>query len=242
MKDAVAIIPARGGSKRIKNKNIREFAGVPIIAHSIRAARESGEFARVIVSTDDDKIASVALEYGAEVPFRRPPALSDDHTATAPVLCHALDFLSREGSSFPYFACIYATSPFIRADDLKYGLDMLRRGICRSAFSVTTFAFPIFRGLRLTEEGQVSFVWPEHAVTRSQDLPETYHDAGMFYLFQSSAFLELAKKDPPDQMPIIMPGAMPVILPRTRVQDIDTPEDWEFAENLFQVLSLRGEM
>lgn len=229
----VAIITARGGSKRIPGKNYKKFAGKPMIAWPIEAAKKSGVFERIIVSTDSDEIARVALEYGAEVPFRRPAELADDLTPTAPVLAHALEWLCANGTEPQYLCCLYPTSPFVRPDDLKRGLEILKESGAPCAQSVTTFDFPILRAFKQMPDGSLAFNWPEHEMTRSQDLPEFYHDAGQFYWFRVSDFQE--------QKRLVMPGARPVVLPRKRVQDLDTPEDWEAAEMMAQALGLESE-
>jgi len=224
----IAIIPARGGSKRIPGKNIKLFAGKPIIAYSIEAAKASGVFDRIIVSTDSDEIAQVASAYGAEIPFLRPQELSDDHTPTAPVIAHAIQWVKDRGDSPEFACCIYATAPFVRPEFIKQGYGTIVTYNVASVFSVTTFSFPIFRSLRITDEGTLAMFWPEHELTRSQDLPEAYHDAGQFYWLKVDAFLASSKMYTSD--------AMPVILPRYLVQDIDTPEDWVTAEKMFQAL------
>jgi pseudaminic acid cytidylyltransferase len=227
----VAIIPARGGSKRIPDKNIRLFDGLPIIAHSIRAARDSALFDRVVVSTDSDAIAAVAREHGAEVPFVRPAHLSDDHTGTLEVIQHALAAL---GEPFDFACCLYATAPFIDPRYLQEGIRKLEAHSEKSfAFSVTTFAFPVQRALYLTADGGLDALYPEHRLTRSQDLPETWHDAGQFYWGRSDAWL---RGDT-----IFSPRSMPVVLPRHLVQDIDTPEDWRRAELMFAALKASGD-
>lgn len=224
----VAVIPARGGSKRIPRKNIRPFCGKPMIAWSIEAACASGCFDRVVVSTDDDEIAAVGEQYGAEVPFRRPEALADDHTGTVPVVAHAIESLRGDGVRPDAVCCLYATAPFVRAEDLRKGLDALEEGGADYAFSVTSYAFPIQRALRITDSGRVAMFQPEYAATRSQDLEEAWHDAGQFYWGRSEAWL--ADKT------IMTADAVPVVLPRERVQDIDTPEDWRRAEWLFKAM------
>ena len=218
----VAIIPARSGSKRIPGKNIKIFAGKPMLAWPILAARAAKIFDRLIVSTDSPQIASIATQWGAEAPFLRPASLSDDHTPTAPVLSHALDFLKTEGTPFTYACCIYPTAPFLLPEYLQQGLLELEHHNAPAAVSVTAFDFPILRGFKLCEDGSLAFRWPEYELTRSQDLPEFYHDAGQFYWVDAQKFYE--------QKRLLMPGTRPVILPRKRVQDLDTPEDWEMAE------------
>jgi len=228
----VAIIPARGRSKRIPNKNIKNFAGKPIIAYSIDAAKKAEIFDRVIVSTDSEAIAEIAWQYGAEVPFIRPPELSDDVTPTMPVLLHAIEQLADNDESPSYACCIYATAPFVRSDDIKNGFKIINEKKVSSVFSVTTFAFPIFRALQVTNSGGIEMFWPEYETTRSQDLPEAYHDAGQFYWFEVNKLFKTKK--------IYSIDAVPVILPRYLVQDIDTPEDWEVAELMFRVCKERG--
>lgn len=226
----LAIIPARGGSKRIPRKNIKPFGGKPMIAWSIAAALDSGCFDRVAVSTDDDEIAEVARQHGAEVPFVRPPELSDDQTGTIAVIRHAIEWFNERRQMPTQVCCIYATAPFVRATDIRRGLDILTKADCDYAFSVTSYAFPIQRAIRLTEEGRVEMFSPEYFNTRSQDLEEAYHDAGQFYWGRASAWL--AGKV------IFGPHAAAVQLPRYRVQDIDTAEDWQMAEYLFRAFSL----
>ncbi|MGB0744295.1 MAG: pseudaminic acid cytidylyltransferase [Opitutales bacterium] len=225
---AVAFIPARGNSKRIPQKNIREFCGKPMIAHSILAAQNSGVFDQIIVSTDSPDIAEIAEDYGAICPFLRPNELSDDHTPTAPVIEHGLKELAKLGTSPDYLCCIYATAPLIQVEDLRAGFDLIRKHKAKSVFSVTTFAFPIFRALKMGTDGTLSLFWPEHELTRSQDLPEAYHDAGQFYWIECERFRTLPQ--------VYSPDSLPVILPRFRVQDIDTLEDWARAEMIFRVL------
>lgn len=224
----IAIIPARGGSKRIPRKNIRTFAGLPIIAHSIKAAQEAGIFDRILVSTDDEEIADVAKTYGAEIPFIRPKVLSDDHTATIPVIAHAIQMLQTNGDIIDAACCIYATAPFVRAEDIKSAHEAMLVHRKSYAFPVTTFPFPIFRGVKRDEEGNIEMFWPEHFATRSQDLPEAYHDVGQFYWGTPSAWLS--------GKPIFSDAATTIVLPRHLVQDIDTPEDWKRAELMYKVL------
>lgn len=221
----VAIIPARGGSKRIPGKNIKLFCGKPMIVYSVEAARESGLFDRIIVSTDSTEIASVARECGAEVPFMRPPELSDDKASTDQVLQHVLKRLMEAGERVEQLCCIYATAPFIRAEYLREGQGLLRQRKATACFSVTTFPFPIFRSLKITDNGMLEMFWPEHRTTRSQELPEAYHDAGQFYWLDAAKYLEEGR--------LYSREAVPVVIPRYLVQDIDTMEDWETAERMF---------
>lgn len=218
----LAIIPARGGSKRIPRKNIKTFGGVPMIAWSIRAAIDSQCFDRIIVSTDDEEIAEVATEHGAEAPFRRPDNLSDDHTGIIPVIAHAIEWQNQHGKTVTDACCVYATAPFIQATDLQVGLKVLHSTGAEYAFSVTTYAFPIQRAIRITTEQRVAMFQPEHFNTRSQDLQEAWHDAGQFCWGRANAWLT--------GLSVFSQSAAPIKLPRYRVQDIDTPEDWERAE------------
>jgi pseudaminic acid cytidylyltransferase len=224
----IAIIPARGGSKRIPRKNIKLFCGKPMIAWSIEAALQSACFDRVVVSTDDAEIAEVARQYGATVPFMRPAELSDDHAGTIAVIRHTIEWFNLQGQSVEQACCLYATAPFVSADDLRRGLGILQGNDCDYAFSVTSYAFPIQRALRLTEQGRVAMFNPEHFNTRSQDLVEAYHDAGQFYWGRAEAWLQSKM--------IFSPDSLPVLLLRHRVQDIDTPEDWVRAEWLFKAM------
>lgn len=228
----LALIPARGGSKRIPRKNIRAFDGKPIIAYSIEAAFLSRCFDEVIVSTDDAEIARVAEKYGASVPFIRPENISDDFATTADVVKHCLNWYESNGKPVSYVCCIYATNPFLNSRDI---VDAYRRlsdsGDASYAFSITSFPFPVQRGLLLEKE-RVGALYPEHANTRSQDLPEVYHDAGQFYWGRASAYLE--------DVPLFSSSSIGVEIPRYRVQDIDTLEDWERAEVMHKVLREMG--
>lgn len=229
----IAVIPARGGSKRIPRKNIRPFCGRPMLAWSVQAALDSGCFDRVIVSTDDAEIAEVARACGAEVPFLRPAALSDDHTPTSPVIAHAIaEIEAASATSVAQACCVYATAPFVTAADLRAGLELLERGGADFVFSVTSYAFPIQRAIRITETGHVAMFQPEHFTTRSQDLEEAWHDAGQFYWGTASAWTS--------GLPIFDANSLPLRLPRHRVQDIDTLEDWERAEWMFRALGAEG--
>lgn len=224
----LAIIPARGGSKRIPRKNIKPFGGKPMIAWSIEAARLSSCFDRIIVSTDDAEIAEVARAHGADVPFMRPPELSDDHTGTIPVIAHAIEWMKTHAAPVELACCLYATAPFVQANDLRRGLDVLHTSGADYAFSITSYAFPIQRAIRLTPDQRVEMFNPEHFNTRSQDLEEAWHDAGQFYWGRAAAWLT--------GKPIFSHATAAVPLPRHRVQDIDTAEDWERAEWLFRAM------
>lgn len=225
----IAVITARGGSKRIPRKNIRMFMGRPMLAWPIAAAQAAGIFSHIIVSTDDPEIAAVARDCGAETPFMRPAGLADDHTPTAPVFEHALRWARSEGLLTRHACCIYPTAPFLEADDLVRGLEALQTHGAPAAMSVTTFDFPILRAFTLAADGSLAYNWPEYALTRSQDLPDFLHDAGQFYWVDVDCFLA--------SHTLVMPGCVPVRLPRSRVQDLDTPEDWDVAEAMARARS-----
>lgn len=229
----IAIIPARGGSKRIPRKNIKEFCGKPMIAWSIEAALRSGIFEHVIVSTDDREIAQIAKEHGAEVPFLRPPELANDFVGTVPVVKHALDWFVNNGMQPTFGCCIYATAPFVDKVDIQLGLERIQKTLSDYCFSVTKYPYPIQRSLKLDESCNVSMFSPEMFHVRSQDLEESWHDAGQFYWGTLDAWST--------EKPIFNSKSCAVLLPRERVQDIDTPEDWTMAELLFKAWELRNE-
>ncbi|MAJ70886.1 MAG: pseudaminic acid cytidylyltransferase [Alteromonadaceae bacterium TMED7] len=221
----IAVIPARGGSKRIKGKNVRPFAGKPLIAYSIEAAKAAGIFDDIVVSTDSDEIARVAKAWGATIIIERPAVLSDDHTGTSPVVRHAIDSYSSTASAPDYVCCIYATAPFLNESFLSHGLNSLQADpAMQYAFSVTTFGFPVQRAIRLAGNG-VEPVDAGNMSKRSQDLEEYYHDAGQFYWGRREAWLT--------RQPVFATHSMPVVLPRHLVQDIDTEEDWTRAELMY---------
>jgi len=223
----VAIIPARGGSKRIPRKNLKPFCGRPIIAYSIAAALESGLFAEVVVSTDDDEIARLAVELGATVPFRRPSHLAEDRTPTLPVIKHAVEAWESTHGPAAYACCIYPTAPFVRPSDLQAAYDLIRNDPALSfVLAATSFPYPIQRALQIGADGRIKMWWPEHEKTRSQDLVPAFHDAGQFYWGTSQAWKQAGG--------IYSAPCKPVVLPRERVQDIDTIEDWRHAEALFR--------
>ena len=228
----ICVIPARGGSKRIPRKNIKEFNGKPIIAYSIEAALKSNCFDQVIVSTDDDEIAEVAKKYGAQVPFSRPDELSNDYVGTIPVIKHAIEWMEDDKSSVENVCCLYATAPFIRPQIISQAYQQLNNSKADYCFSVTSFVFPIQRAIKIVEKNKVSMFYPEHFNTRSQDLEEAYHDAGQFYWGKAQAFK--------DELQIFTEVATPYILPRYLVQDIDPPEDWIRAESMYRVLQETG--
>jgi pseudaminic acid cytidylyltransferase len=232
----IAIIPARGGSKRIPRKNLKAFCGKPIIGYSIDAARSSGVFDHVIVSTDDAEIAAVARDLGAETPFMRPRELADDHTTTVPVIRHAVQWVGEHLGPVTHACCIYATAPFVQAASLRAAHDRLvAQNVTGYVFSATTFPFPIQRAFKVShDDGHVEMFWPENYNARSQDLPEAYQDAGQFYWGTAEAYL--------GNKIFFSTDSLAQVLPRYLVQDIDTPEDWKRAELMYQVLRDSGEL
>lgn len=228
----IAIIPARGGSKRIPRKNIKEFCGQPMLAYPIKAALESGVIDKVIVSTEDEEIAVVAREYGAEVPFYRPVALADDHTGTSPVVRDTLQRLLQLGWDVQHCACIYATTPLLSSSLIRQAYQQLSETSADYVFTSARFSFPIQRALLQTKTGGVTPFDPVSIVKRSQDLPAAYHDAGQLYWGSSSTWLNLNKH-------IFGENSHMLVLPQHLVQDIDTPEDWQHAELLYRMLSSR---
>ena len=219
---ALCIVPARGGSKRLPRKNIRPFRGRPIIEWSISAAAESGLFAKVMVSTDDDEIASVARAAGAEVPFLRSPGASDDHATTSDVLLEVLARYAQLGERFEFACCLYPTAPFVRADDLRSGFGELLSSEFDVVMPIAAFSYPIWRSLKRDDKGAVLLNFPENLNVRSQDLPSAYHDAGQWYWFRTGMFLQ--------QRVLMGQNTGSLLLPPSRVQDIDTEEDWSMAE------------
>jgi len=226
MPKCVAIIPARGGSKRIPKKNIKDFFGKPVIAYSIEVAFKSNLFEKVLVSTDDEEIKKIAEEYGAVVPFLRPKELSDDFTGTGAVINHALSFLQAQGEKYDYVCSIYATAPLLQVKYINEGFEKLKNSDAVNSFSATSMPFPIQRTFKIND-GRCEMFWPENFKKRSQDLEEAFQDAGQFYWKN----LHKQSKD-------VMFGkdSIPIVLPRFLVQDIDTLEDWQRAEVLYEVL------
>ena len=225
----IAVIPARGGSKRIPRKNIKDFCGKPMIVWSIEAAKASALFDHIFVSTDDNEIADLAKKHGAEVPFIRPPELSDDYVGTGDVVKHAAEWAIKNIGKPEFICTIYATAPFIKPTDIVKGLNLLVENNSQIAFTVTSFPFPIQRAIKINKNGRVEMFQPGNFMTRSQDLEASYHDAGQFYWAKTDAVL--------NDVLAFSKEAVPVILPRHRVQDIDTYEDWARAELLFQLMS-----
>jgi pseudaminic acid cytidylyltransferase len=228
----LAVIPARGGSKRIPRKNIKLFGGKPMIAWSIEAAHRTRLFDRIVVSTDDKEIASIARKYSAEVPFVRPAELSDDYTGTSPVIAHAIEWHLANDFEPTEICCIYATAPFIQEEDIQLGFQVLTNSKADFAFSVTSFAFPIQRAIKLRTDGRIDMFDQSQFQIRSQDLAEAYHDAGQFYWGIKDAWLS--------NKPLFGPHSAPVHVPRYRVQDIDTIEDWKQAELIMQAMNIKS--
>jgi pseudaminic acid cytidylyltransferase len=222
----IAVIPARGGSKRIPRKNVRPFHGKPILAYAIEAALESALFDHVVVSTDDDEIAAVALQCGAEVPFRRPANLSDDHTGTNAVARHAITWFEHAGRPVSEVCCLYATAPFVTASDLRAARGHLIPQV-DFVFAATGFGFPVQRALVRNQLGLVEPMFPQWIGARSQDLPEAIHDAGQFYWGWSESFKS--------HDIVFLAHSVAFALPMHRVQDIDTLDDWTRAELLYRL-------
>lgn len=227
----LAVIPARGGSKRIPRKNIRNFLGRPILSYAIDTARKAALFDRICVSTDDSEIADVARRAGAEVPFLRPAELADDYAGTIPVVQHAIRELTRAGPPPKYVCCIYATAPLLMAADLRNAYRRLIESGAEYVFAATSYPFPIQRAIRIGNRNRVEPMFPDAIGRRSQDLETAYHDAGQFYWAKASAFLAA--------LPVFALHSEAYLVPPHRVQDIDSPEDWERAEYLYRLLEIQ---
>lgn len=224
----LCVIPARGGSKRIPKKNIKNFFGKPMIAWSINAARNSRVFDKIIVSTDDSEIAEIALSYGAEVPFIRPSELSDDYATTTEVMSHACKWANSIKINLDSVCCLYATAPFVKSTDLKDAYKILNSKKWEYVFTAGEYSSPIFRSFKQIDSGGVEMFFPEHFETRSQDLPNAYFDAGMFYMATPKAWV--------NNLRIFDTHSFPFLIPNYRIQDIDTPSDWERAEMMGKFL------
>ena len=225
----VCIIPARGGSKRIPKKNIKDFCGKPMISWTINAAINSQCFDKIIVSTDSEEIASISKKYGAEVPFLRPKKISDDHTGTIPVISHAINFINNNIGAVNYACCIYATAPFVEPSFITKGLEKIQQLNANYCFSATSFPFPIQRAIKIKSNGRSEMFYPENFNIRSQDLEKSFHDAGQFYWGKSSSWLNNKR--------IFDGDSVPILIPRYKVQDIDDIEDWQRAEILFEIIN-----
>lgn len=226
----IAVIPARGGSKRIPRKNIKEFGGKPMIAYAITAAKNSGLFDHVLVSTDDAEIAKIAQEWGAETPFVRPAELANDYTATVPVVAHAIQACEALGWDFSNVCCIYPGVPFIQVEDLQGAFKHLEAGSADYCFPVTEFPSAIQRALKQGSHGVMQPFFPEFQLTRTQDLEPAFYDAGQFYWGQKKAWLS---------NPRIHSSSAGYVIPSWRVVDIDTPADWDRAERLALATDVR---
>lgn len=216
----LAIITARGGSKRIPRKNIKEFCGKPILCYSIEAAKSAGVFDEVMVSTDDEEIAQIARSAGASVPFFRSSETSGDYASTDDVIMEVIKKYEELGQKFEAFCCIYPTAPFLTGERLQSAMELLKEA--DSVIPVVPFSYPPQRGLIINKEGFMERQFPEYALKRSQDLPKIYHDCGQFYACRTAPFLETGTTD--------VKRLVPLVLSEMEVQDIDTPEDWEIAE------------
>ncbi len=224
----LCVIPARGGSKRIPKKNIKYFCGKPMIEWSILTAIKSDCFDKIIVSTDSEEIAEISKKIGAEVPFLRPNNISDDHTGTIPVISHAINFINDHFSKVDYACCIYATAPFVEASFIQEGFKKIKEENANYSFSATSYPFPIQRAIKITSQNRSQMFFPENFNTRSQDLENSFHDAGQFYWGKASSWLENKR--------IFDDNSIPIIIPRYKVQDIDDQEDWERAEIIFELI------
>ncbi|WP_264535079.1 pseudaminic acid cytidylyltransferase [Flavobacterium sp. N1736] len=227
MKNCLAIITARGGSKRIPRKNIKNFLGNPIIKYSIDAALQAGCFTEVMVSTDDEEIATLALSLGAKVPFMRSNENSNDFATTAEVITEVLEMYKKAGQHFDYACCIYPTAPFVTDFKLQHAYKMLIEKNAETVVPVVSFGFPILRSLKM-ENGLIKMNWPEYISTRSQDLAPAYHDCGQFYFIQTDLFLKNKK--------LFSDNSVGYEMPESEVQDIDTEEDWKVAEIKYSFL------
>ena len=224
---SIAIITARGGSKRIPKKNIKDFCGKPIIAYSIKAAIDSGVFDEVMVSTDSEEIADIAKEYGASVPFLRSEATSNDFATTADVLKEVLQVYKERGESFEYMCCIYPTAPFVTGEKLANAMKALAENKADTLMPVVAFSFPPQRGM-VINDGRLSYKYPEFALCRSQDLEKMYHDPGQFYCVKVDRFLETGK--------LVMEHTIPFVVDEMEVQDIDNMSDWQIAQIKYQAM------
>lgn len=232
MSASIAIITARGGSKRIPRKNIRSFCGKPIIAYSIEAALQSGLFEEVMVSTDDEEIAQIAVNSGAKVPFMRSSESAGDYASTDDVLMEVLKAYKEQGREFESFCCLYPTAPFVTAQKLKKAMGLLEKA--DSVMPVVAFSFPPQRCMVINEAGELRMKWPEHARTRSQDLEPYYHDCGQFYCCRTEPFLQYGTTD--------LPRMIPMIMSELEVQDIDNEDDWAIAELKYRQMMAKNQI
>jgi pseudaminic acid cytidylyltransferase len=223
----ICVIPARGGSKRIPNKNIRDFRGKPMITWAICHALESNIFDKIIASTDDERIAQIAREAGAETPFVRPSSLADDMTPTVPVIAHAVDTCELMGWDIEYVCCVYPCNPLMQAEDIKDALKLMQEKNAHFAYPVTEYVHPVQRSMRRMPSGKMEFLQPEHELTRTQDLEKCYHDAGQFYWGTANAWRSKMK---------MHTDGIGLVVPNWRIVDIDNDDDWKRAELLYDIL------
>lgn len=222
----LCIIPARGGSKRIPRKNIKNFLGKPIIAYSIQTAMQSGLFDEVMVSTDDQEIAEIAIKYGAKVPFYRTADSANDFATTVDVLKEVKNEYKKQNKEFDFICCIYPTAPLIRTEDLKNGYELIINKGYSSVFPVVSYGYPVWRGVRIDNIGKTQLVWGEYKNARSQDLEPIYHDAGQWYWYNPDKITDT----------LFTENSSSIILAEENVQDIDTLTDWKLAEMKYELL------
>lgn len=228
MGEKIAVITARGGSKRIPKKNIREFCGKPIIAYSIEAAVKSGLFSEVMVSTDSEEIAEIAKQYGAKVPFMRSAKTADDYATTADVILEVLERYQEMGKNFEYVCCIYPTAPFVTAEKLAEAMEIMEENKPTVVMPMVAFSYPPQRSFVMDEDGLMKYKYPEYMTARSQDLEKQYHDAGQFYIYHTQKYQECNGK--------VASGVMSIVVSDLEVQDIDNEEDWKIAELKYQLM------
>ncbi|MCM1025725.1 MAG: pseudaminic acid cytidylyltransferase [Roseburia sp.] len=224
---SVAIITARGGSKRIPRKNVREFCGKPVMAYSVEAAVKSGLFDEIMISTDDGEIAEIGRQYGAKVPFYRSAETANDFATTSDVLLEVIGEYEKRGEHFDLGCCIYPTAPFVTAEKLKTAMERLIASDADTLIPVVAFSYPPQRGMAI-KEGRLVFEHPEYLDTRSQDLTPYYHDAGQFYCFRVEAYKRNRR--------LMRGSVLPMIVPEMEVQDIDSLTDWEIAEIKYRMM------
>lgn len=227
MPKSIALIPARGGSKRIPQKNIKDFLGKPLLAYSIETAISSNLFSKIIVSTDDPTIANIAKEFGAEVPFLRPQKLSDDYTTTIDVINHTLQYLESNNEEFDYLCTIYATAPLMQVEYLVEGYNQLKNSDALYSFGVTEMPFPIQRTFKINQNKRCEMFWPENYNKRSQDLELAYQDAAQFYWMKNDFTYKT------NNAPLFSENSIPILIPNYLVHDIDTLEDWKRVEYMY---------
>ena len=228
----IAIITARGGSKRIPKKNIREFCGLPIIAYSIKAALDSKVFSEVMVSTDSEEIARIARQYGASVPFMRSEKTSDDYATTADVLLEVIEKYKQMGKEYKYICCIYPTAPFVTGEKICKAVEVMREKGATEVMPVVAFSYPPQRSYVMKENGTMEYKYPEYMTARSQDLEKYYHDAGQFYVYDTKKYLACDGK--------VKDGISPIIVSELEVQDIDSEDDWEIAELKYRMMKMEN--